>query len=195
MRSALKHMIEEDHPGSVTDMIWIVERVRDEQYGQSKRVISWHKTQDKAEGLAARLQAEFEQACELAWPWHEVIETIFEMREEQELVSQHVWMDCDLEDCGYLENPHQHHAQMEPGEHERALIEQLTDWWHQERLDWQMFVEDEIMTKMTDPPRYCQELVQPNEAVHYECHAVSSDPVTTSSSYTKRAQQKLNSEP
>jgi hypothetical protein len=143
-------------------MIWIVERVRDEQYGQSKHVVSWHRSRDEAEGMAACLQAEFNQACERVCPWYEVVETIFWMREEH----------------------------IGPEEHEEALIEQLTAWWHQESRAWQIFVEDEIMTKMIDPPRYCQDLGRHNKIVHYEYHAVSHDPAVTLAGYRERARTK-----
>lgn len=171
------------------DIIWIVERVHNEQYVQSRCVITWHKSPAEAEGMAARLQAEFDQACELVRPLHENVETIFEMREEQELASYHVQTDCSLEECCHLENPHQHRTQVEPKDHEKALIEQLTAWWHQEDLAWQIFTEDEVMAKMADPPCYCRELVQPSKAVHYECHAVSRDPAVTRARRAERTKQ------
>jgi len=135
-------------------VIWIVERVRDEQYGASKRTVSWHKSSVEAQEQMTDLQAEFDRACALAWPGHEVVQTIFSMYEELHL--------------GFCE----------PKEHEAALIEQLSDWWLQESRGWQIFVEAEIMAKMTDPPQHCQELVRP-EAVHYEYYAVGQDPGVT----------------
>jgi hypothetical protein len=161
------------------DVIWIVERVRDEPYGQSRHAIVWCESRGEAEAVAARLQTEFDQACARVHPWYENVETIFEMQEEQTLASRHVWTDCDLEECGHLESPHQHYTQLEPQEHEEALIEQLTAWWHQENLAWQAFVENEVMSKMTDPPRYCRDLVRPDNAVHYECRAMRQDLAVT----------------
>ncbi len=174
----------------IPDVIWIVERVRDEHYGASTHVVSWHVSRVEAEEMATRLQAEFDQACERAWPWHEAVDTIFEMLHEHEYV-KHAWIDCDREECGYFERHHQHHTERILEEHEASMIEQLTDWWHQESLAWQIFVEDEILAKMTDPPRYCQELVRhlDDETVHYECHAVGREPAVTLAGYAERAQQ------
>lgn len=158
----------------MNDVVWIVERVRHvEHEGSTKHVVSWHTTLAEAEGMAARLQAEFDEACGRVWSRHEVVETIFEMMQEHE--------------CGHMDRHHQHHAWRDP-EHEAALIEQLNDWWHQESRAWQIFVEDEVMSKMTDPPTYTHELVAHDAEVHYACHKVGRDPAITLAGYAKRAQ-------
>lgn len=176
---------------TTAEAIWIVERVRDEDYGSSKRVVSWHPSLAEAEEMAARLQAEFEQACERAWPWHVAVETIFEMLHEHEH-AQYEWISCDIEECSHPERGHQHLVPRELEEHEAAMIVQLKDWWHQESRAWQIFVEDEILAKMTDPPRYCLELVRHfhfdetlGERVHYECHMVSRDPAAARAAKTE----------
>ena len=61
---------------------------------------------------------------------------------------------------------------MTPCEADQALIEQLQDWWHAERDAWQAFAEDEVASRMSDPPRYVQELVAVDAEVRYEVRAV-----------------------
>lgn len=171
------------------DVVWIVERVRYVSHeGSTKHVVSWHPSLEEAEAMARRLQAEFDAACERAWPWHEVVDTLFEMTQEHEHEWKHTWIACDSEECEAFERHHQHHAWREPEEHEASLIEQLSDWWHQEFRAWQAFVEDEIFATMTDPPTYTSELVAQDSEVHYVCHRVGRDPSVTLAGYAERAQ-------
>ena len=162
-------------------LIWIVERVRDEHYGSTKYVVSWHRSLIEAEAMAARLKAEFDRAGELAWPWHEVVETLWEMLQEAEHV-RYVWIDC-RETCeGTTEGmAHQHLVTRDIDEHEDVMITQLSALWHAESRAWQIFVEDKIMPLMADPPRFCRELVAPQDddhegSVSYVCHVIGHDP-------------------
>jgi len=153
--------------------IWIVERVRSVEHDcGSQHVVTWHASPEAAGGEARRLQAEFDLACKLAGPWHEVVDTLFDMYQQESFEKQHGWIDCDDDACGYLERSHRHHTFVTPCEADQALIEQLQDWWHAERNAWQAFVEDEIFSRMSDPPRYVSELVTVDVTVRYEVRLV-----------------------
>lgn len=56
--------------------IWIVERVRDEQYGQSRHAVTWQKSRSEAEAMVTRLQTEFDQACASVHPRYESVERV-----------------------------------------------------------------------------------------------------------------------
>jgi len=145
------------------DVIWIVQRVVTADYeGPITRVVSWHRTLAKAKEMAARLQSEFDRACAYVWPKYEGVETIYTMLEERE------------------------HHQGDPSEHVATMLEQLSQWWHQELHSWQTFVEEEVMAKMSDPPNWCQDLVRYDTGVSYECQAVSHDPAVTRAAYNAR---------
>ena len=157
----------------MTDQVWIVERVRTVEYDcGSQRVVSWHASVDEAREEAARLQAEFDLASKLVWPWHEVGETIFHMLQYESHEKEHGWIACDSDECGYFDKHHQHHVFVTPSEADQALIAQLKDWWHCESRAWQAFVEDEIFARMSDPPTYARELVADDAEVRYEVRAI-----------------------
>lgn len=177
----------------MTDTVWIVERVRSVEYDcGSQRVISWHASADEARAEAQRLQAEFDLASELAWPWHEVVETIFDMLHGEQHDKEHGWIDCDEDECGYFDKHHQHHAFVTPSEADQALIEQLKGWWHDESRAWQTFVEDEIFARMSDPPAYARELVADDAEVRYEVRAIARGKAISGSFSTWARQTSLN---
>lgn len=128
--------------------IWIVERVRGVEYDCGSRfVVAWHASPEAAANAARQLQAEFDLARKIAGPWYEVVDTIFDMYQQESL---------DRAFC----------------EAAQALIEQLKEWWHAEQSAWQSFVEDEVLSRMSDPPRYARELVAVDAAVNYEVRPI-----------------------
>lgn len=168
----------------MTDEIWIVERLRHEHEGTSTRVVSWHPSIDEAKAMVDRLNAEFAHASAESLPGWEDVEAIFEMMHEQDR-ARYSWIECDREECGHFDRQHTHLVDREPEEHEAAFIEQIKDWWHHASRAWQTFVEDEVMSKMADPPPYCRQLVR-DEEVEYVCRVIGRDPRATATTASDR---------
>jgi len=153
--------------------IWIVERVRRVEHDcGSQHVVSWHSSASEAAAEAHRLQSEFDLASTLAQPGHEIADTIFDMYQQESFEKEYGWIVCDNPGCNCIEPVHRHRVSVTPDEADQALIAQLRDWLHVESKAWQIFVEDEILGRMTDPQRYWQELVASDAEVRYEVRPV-----------------------